>query len=552
MKQVFDVNLPVTGDLFIGREKEVEYLLRQIFQPALNRETQYLALTGMNRIGKTSLMREACRQFDMVEHSNVIVLETIVSDYYRFWEFWVYGVVKPLYRKLKFEVGISPDDLEAMDDIFTFFFDKSTYAKLVSGDEGTIADGKGYLFDLFDTLQDLHELHVVLIMDEFDLARQVFGERTDYFGWFRGLLQKVSGLSVLTLSRRSIDYIQLNSEGGSTLSGIFSKFGLFGFRNSEIDEYFQRLELHGKNLSTHERQRIYYYCGRSPYYLAIMGKNLLDNTDAVDFSSIACQFYSSFDAVINLLREEKLLRAMLEMFVGPRYDLVLADAGRLVDMGYCRTRSSLEIGNGGRDYEDYLQPKKTGEYLAVCHHFVQYLADVNKNEVAELWPKLTSTEHQLRKIMESEYRRLAQQNPGNTWQDLVWNDLVQPDPTTGMSITTEHKLHSFTYSFQSLYSKADPQQKRAVGNSALNLISLLELGKLIQLRWDRCFRYFSNSGYNRSDILDIFNTLKDARNPYAHSNAQLLTPADIENVNTICDNLMKSAQAELERQSARI
>ena len=87
--------------------------------------------------------------------------------------------------------------------------------------------------------------------------------------------------------------------------------------------------------------------------------------------------------------------------------------------------------------------------------------------------------------------------------------------------------------------------------SLLNLISLEELGALCYLRWDSCFRYFSETSYKRADIKDIFKILKDARNPYAHSNAQLLSPAEIDQVNEICDKLVRSIEKEEKRQYNR-
>lgn len=546
MNKIFDVNLWVTGEQFLGREAEVEHLLRHVFRPALEGQNQYLALTGMNRIGKTSLVHEAWRRFDETPHQNVVVLEAVVSDHHDFWEFWTFGVLKPLYRKLKNQVGLSREDLEDIEELLEPFFSEEGYERLLAGQSRAIAEGKSNIMELFLLLREVFEVHVVLILDEFDLARQVFGARAEYFSWFRGLLQKGGGLSVVTVSRRSIDHIQLNSNGGSTLSGVFSKYGLFGFRNSELDGYFRRLEENGIPLSAQDRKSIYFYCGRSPYYLAIMGNALLEAGGTVDFKTVSCQFYSSFNAVLNLLREEKLLRAMLQMFVGPRYDLRAADAGRLVDMGYCMTRSALEVGTGGHEYEDYLQPKKTGEYLCVCHYFVEYLAEVSHSEVDDLWPKLTATEQKTRKLVEKEYRKLAQQEHGRTWQAMIWDDLTAIDPLTGRSISTEQKLMNFTGSFQSLYSRADLQSKQEVGNSALNVISLQELGELIYLRWDRCFRYYNGSGCSRSDIREAYNRLKDARNPYAHSNARLLTPGDIEEVDGLCDRLLTSILQELE------
>ena len=154
MNKIFDVNLWVTGEQFLGREAEVEHLLRHVFRPALEGQNQYLALTGMNRIGKTSLVHEAWRRFDETPHQNVVVLEAVVSDHHDFWEFWTFGILKPLYRKLKNQVGLSREDLEDIEELLEPFFSEEGYERLLAGQSRAIAEGKSNIMELFLLLRE--------------------------------------------------------------------------------------------------------------------------------------------------------------------------------------------------------------------------------------------------------------------------------------------------------------------------------------------------------------------------------------------------------------
>ena len=521
MEQVFDVNHAAVGRFFYGRERELEFFQRELFAPATRGMSRYYSVTGMKRIGKSSLFRELCRRFREEGHPNVAVIETSLDGVKGFWQFWIREVLRPLFAAPAFERTLSKmdeGDAALVRECREYFLGQGNWRLLYEGDIVQDMVARDYLEQLFPVLYDAG-LYLILVIDEFDQAGRVFGMQEENFGWFRGLLQDNMGLSVATLSRRSIRFIEKNCFGGSTFDGIFSKRGLFGYSNRELDSYFNLLKEHGRELDEQKRREIWYYCGRSPFYLAIMGQALLQNPLALP-EMVASQFIDSFEAVLASLKEEKLLSAMLQMFVGPRYRMSEADVQKLVALGYCMRRATLCSGLAGDgEYADYFAPEQTGEYLAVCGYFIDYLREAHRSEADAIWPMLTATEQRLRKVIEEEYRRLY---PGE------WKEQLEQIVLNGGK--GEFRT-AFLQEHDRMYKRAGEDQQKNVGNSILNVVSLRTLSFLIRDQWAVFEKYFPGGD---ADFADCMETLYQARNPISHSNGELLTPADIAAVERIC------------------
>lgn len=520
---VFDIHHPVTGDLFHGRETELAFYRRELFEPAARGESRYYSITGMNRIGKSSLFQELCRSFREEGHGNVHVIEATLEGSKGFWDFWIRGVLQPLFGQLdlaRLMEKMDSDDAEDVQEYRDYFLEKSNWRPLFDGDPVEDAVAKGYLERLFPILYDAGQ-YIILGIDEFDRAGRTFGQKEENFGWFRSLLQKNQGISVVTLSRRRIYYIEQNCFGGSTFDGIFSKRGLFGLTNQEMDAYFALLEERGAALSQEQRKAVWYCCGRSPYYLAIMGEEFL-RSGTVNPDTVSSQFIDSFEKIISLLKEENLLTPMLQMFVGPCYNLAEADVQKLVAMGYCMKRSALEaVSEKEGQYTDYCDPENTGAYLTVCGYFIDYLNAVHQAEIDDIWPKLTHTERRLRAVIETEFKNLY----GEAWK-------TQLEARLSSEPEARRRNDGFLREHDRVFRRAGQKKQEAVGNSLLNVISIKSLSYLIRRQWSTFEKYF---GCGQEEFKRKMDTLYRARNPISHSNGELLTPEDIAAVELICD-----------------
>ena len=256
-----------------------------------------------------------------------------------------------------------------------------------------------------------------------------------------------------------------------------------------------------------------------------------ESPNQIDVSRISASFYDYFDAIIHLLKEEKLLTAMLQMFVGPKYNLKRSDVDKLVAMGYCMTKAALDAQFESKEYADYFLPEYASAYLTVSDYFVDYLSDVHQTELENIWPKLTHTEKKLRKIIEIEYTDMY----AESWKEVLKRIALK---------NGESDFHTgYLQKHESRYLTASAEKQQMIGNSILNVISLSSLGYIIRANWDDRFkRYFRVS---RKAFTDGIYAMYNARNPISHSNGDLLSDAEIADVEDICNEFISSIDSVL-------
>ena len=199
MEQVFDTNHAAVGAFFYGREKELEFYQRELFAPAARGIGRYFSVTGMKRIGKTSLFRELCRRFRETGNPDVIVIEASLDKANGFWPFWIRGVLKPLFDApglAEALLEMEEADAALVEECRAYFLDPNQWRSLFEGDIVQDMIARNYLEQLFPVLYDAGK-YIILIIDEFDKAEKVFGRQEENFGWFRGLLQVIPGDHVL-------------------------------------------------------------------------------------------------------------------------------------------------------------------------------------------------------------------------------------------------------------------------------------------------------------------------------------------------------------------
>lgn len=523
----FDVNHPVSGEKFFGRESELKFFKVHVIDEIVKGNKVSLSLTGMNRIGKSSLVKEVCERLRKENCPDLYILETSLDGMQSFWHYWIWRIIKPLLKYIE-EVQVAEKYQRDVENCKAFFEDLDNVKGLLEGDSTLDFCGKDYLQNLFEVFCRLEKRKVLIVIDEFDRARQVFGTVITNFDWFRGLI--IGNLfSVITVSRRNLFYIETSCFGGSTFSGVFSKYSLFGFKNSEIKQYFDIIEKECGLLPENIKKDIWHYCGRSPYYLAVVGNELMksENPQATNIKNISIKYHDSYQALIGLLEEEGLLTSMLQMFVGPKYNLQNKSVDKLANMGYCiklinDDKDRTLPKDVAEDYCDYFNPQKICAYLAVCDDLIDYLAEINADKVENIWPKLSSTEKLLRRVIAKEFSELY----GENWKDKLVN-------------YADLQYHqSSMRSHEALYDKASPEMQEQVGSSRLNVMSFKNLSYIMTGMWDSNFKKYFNVS---ADTLKLqLDTLYDARNPICHNNGELMSATEINYVEEICDNLNRS------------
>ena len=519
----FDETHPVTKGQksFISRDGELEYLFSEIFEEVdKERGKINYSITGINRIGKTSLIKELCRKFDEQDHPNTFVLFTSLEGVDNFWSFWCGAVITPLIKMLDMDEVKNIDDYyyNEVGKIKAYFEDKGVRSRLYTKECDSVEneDAKGNL-ELFLSIIGQCGKNILLIIDEFDLAARVFGEET-FFDWFRALLQDENHpLSAVTISRRSIYYIETTAFGGSTLSGTFKQYPVFGFKNSELEKYFGILAENGCQLDDNQKKSVIYYCGRSPFYLAIMGNDILKANrekglfDVVHLFKMEKRYYENFRYIIESLKRENLYTTMLQLFVGPQSldnNLNNEEIAKLIGNGHCVEKAELCDGTEGNEYKDiYNTYEEDYDYLTISNSFIDYLKIQKKQDVDKIFVDLMQAETMLRNLV----RKHMEKNEG--WKEklekIVMDDVIKNDKNRKEKL----KLALVRYNRM----REDAGNPEGTDDSILNVINLSELGQVITRDW----KEYSNelpSDLNSNKFTDGMSLLNKVRNPVAHCN----------------------------------
>jgi hypothetical protein len=222
MDNPFIVGAEVEGESFIGRRDQLKQFNDLLYKN--DSKSGSISLTGITRIGKSSLIRNAVK---LNENKNIITVKTVISKFSDFNEFWT-DVLSLVRDELEFVEGNYFKEINALDaaidagtnDTYNFRRKVEKAFKLIS-----------------------KQLKLVIVIDEFDFAEYVFGSDSSNFQFFRELISSADyKMTFITISRRSLIHIETRSFGGSTLDGVFKKISLRGFSNEDLQEYFNKFD----------------------------------------------------------------------------------------------------------------------------------------------------------------------------------------------------------------------------------------------------------------------------------------------------------------------
>lgn len=234
---------------FIGRRLEVD----QIQSRLLNAEFESSAIVGERRIGKTSLLKYLARPEVIaqagfsLDHYVFIYLDLQIIDPSKTpTDFW-----KRILQALKRHIN-EPTLHELIDDIR----------------QEEIIDAF-ILDDLFTSIDDL-DLHIVLLLDEFERVTQNEVFDVDFFSGLRAIAIH-HNLALIPSSRRElIELTHSKAVQDSPFFNIFSNVTLRPFTQDEVDDLINRyLRGHQIVFAQSDVDYLLKIAGPHPYFLQI-------------------------------------------------------------------------------------------------------------------------------------------------------------------------------------------------------------------------------------------------------------------------------------------
>ncbi len=368
----------VEGAAFVGRDDEINAITSRIIRAA---SPGCVAIVGPPRIGKSSLAFHTLRRL-----ARQLMDRRLIAVWCNF------HTITSLDDLLRDFVRLTAESLE----------DYGYQSAILERAVKRLDNSNGWS-DLQNSVQRFFKLlqlegwRTVIVLEEFDAARQVFQQNPLGFQTLRALADNPEWrVAFVTCSRRSIPEIEVQSHADiSNFHNIFHYLFLKPFPPDGQRSLLKRLAQIGLVLDSVDTEAIDRITGGHPYLTSALGFYLAESwlhhgRFSVDEALQNAQetFIDYYDSLVHLLIEDETLSKLLQILFGPQIDATNEDAGRLVRYGL-------------------LVQRPDGGYSPFSAHFGEYLRLTERT--VDFWPLWKSTERHLRiviaRVMEQTYPR---------------------------------------------------------------------------------------------------------------------------------------------------
>lgn len=373
-----DYGTVISGERFIGRRDDLRLVADRVFGEGAFGS---LAVTGLPRIGKTSLLAEAVRLAEpKLKPLRAVVIREDVGAFASIDELF-HSLVRALIDSLR-ERGLLTEKVE------------SRAAQALESHPITWERVRG----VFQKVREAG-IRAVCILDEFDAGRYLFEDTPQVFHWLRGLCSDPAFKAAFVLvSKRPLpDVAHLAGFKSNYWANVLTTMTVRPFDLADMDTFQARLAAFGVEVGPDTSREIEAICGRHPYLLDTYAFHAWervsrheDLTPSWFRSAMREDARSYFQQVTTVLRDGPRLDDLIQVFAGPQRDLTPDDVQDLRDYGVLGDDGGSRLRAFSQGFEEYLR-------------FIEYSVDI--------WPLWRDTERALRSYLET----LLTQEFGNSW-----------------------------------------------------------------------------------------------------------------------------------------
>lgn len=508
IENIFKVGVEASGESLIGYQYHLDYIVNSFMNSKKN-----LSITGVKRIGKTSLAKESMRILKNKDANRFFVIDVDLArcdDYLMFLQ----TIVNKIKRTIRRDNALAQND-EIQSSLEDCLDDMNEKRNLKSSLE--------YL------LQDINHAGktIILLIDEFDAATEIFTNTSD-FEYLRNLSSNSDmNLSLLLVSRRQVYMIEKRNVNNSTFHGIITTYPINGFNSKDLEAFWDKLHhAYGIDLPVDLKERISYYAGNSPYIWSMFGSAIVEMYDdevGLDIDSLFSKHYIdikdhckaiyqnlSSDMIQSEEHSRTSIEKIVEILYGPNFDISRSDIEVLKELGY-------------------LSVDKNGRYYSISQYFTDYLRGKKLKLSGSFFESIIQTEKAVKRIIDFELAKICEENDihAQSVKELQGKMLLK------LNILDSGRLSVHDASIKS--NKALFNQD----STFLDVISLKDSFKIIEKKWNTIFSKY----FNESDIKswkDKFELCAKARNPVAHGHEEFLTSKERKDVELICKEICDS------------
>lgn len=496
----------VEGSRFVGRNQEIVAIHNRV----LGSNYGNLAIMGLPRIGKSSLAwnalmtkkAELIRRNILIERINIGSISTSKAFY-----------LKLMDKALSNFRILNPALNEQLASTRQTYYDTNSDNEI----------------EFFFALAKQSNYRLVYILDEFDNVANFF--KLDNFQLLRELsISPDTKICLVTISRRSVQELEPENGAISNFYGVFSDLHLKLFNETDLQQYWQRVENFGIEISDEYKNEIQYFVGSHPYWLDMVnynifnevklsGKNSLEVLAEIG-SELKKTLWDNYDDIISLMDKEGLKSHFIQAVVGPVINLSQMSIERLAKYGLVKAISAREkYGNYFQTLIDEgLANENDISHNSISTHLNDYLKQ--KEIEFDIWAIWNEAEHQVRNLITVHLK----EKHGECWRDVF----VLENPRKENDILRMEEMRT--------------RNKRTFGNLASdNLVSYtypLDMWNcFISTDWTWFQRVLAGQ---QATWREKFLLLGKVRNPIAHSNRDFILQDEQTRAKEICNEIIQN------------
>lgn len=504
MNNIFVVGSEVKGESQIGYRRYLEQFANILLNTINN-----ISITGLKRFGKTSLAKEVISRVKTESKKNVLAIFIDLAKQRSFPDFLM-AIRNGLENEIMGDDKLAETILNST--IFKRYFERLNSA---TPESKTYRDSLESIFKWITK----QEIRVILAIDEFDAASDIFKETAD-FEFLRDLSSNRDiGLSLVLVSRRQLYMIEKKNFNNSTFHGVVQTYPINGFEQEDLNEFFCVLKKkYDIELNNYSRERLNYYCGQSPYLYSMFAYDIVDDKMAdkeINIDSIYRRreidienYYKSIFACLNNDRvdvegaygEVSTVEKLVGVIIGPKITVVENDISVLEKMGYLYSEEEM--------------------YYSISQHFTNALRRMPLN--IDTWTAILGLEKKFKAMIRKQI--LLNYNVEYIDYDM-WVDIFEKIGARTMLDTYDKFI-------------ADSMKEYKCDVDMLDVCSLDVAVSIIQFYWEEWFsKFFNNDDWDKWEYK--FRLCASARNPMAHGHEEFLSLEAKASVNEYCDSIIK-------------
>ena len=466
----------VSGERFIGRNNEIDIIQNRL----LGCNYGNIAIMGLPRIGKSSLAWNS-----IMTEKDELIKKKILPVWISFGE---YSSLNDVFEEVILELVEmfvnSPELVDHLTPIFKRINEASNQT-----------EKRRFIKKMLKFLKS-NDFRLILVFDEFDNAQNILDLHDFQF------LREASNnpdtkLALLTITRKTIQELEPDNGALSNFYQIFTDLRLKLFNEKDQDDYWNRVRHNGIEVSQKYISLTKHYCGSHPYLLDAFNHEVfnkisqtetnLEKISELVIKELNLKMLNEYESIIKLMRDEGLERMLMQMIVGPVYDITQREVEKLLKY-------------------DIVSLNAIGKYSSFSEYFNNYL--LLKSNSIDIWPLWSEVENEIRVLI----KQNLFEKFGEAWEDTYAKQNKQKGAEAFIHDKREMKLRN----------------KKSFGDKASDHLvdytyPMDMFDRFIALDWNWYSLIFDKQ---KNDWKPIFEHLGKIRNPLAHNNPNFLSDSD--------------------------